>query len=120
MEPSNALRRRLREALEARAQSARDLSVKAGLNPDEVGRILESPHRVPRVDTLAKLCDVLDWRLADAVYWAVGREAPAAAAGEPERVILQQLARLGYSETRRKLILDLLQEWPRRAPSTES
>lgn len=101
---------RIRVYLDTRRLSAREFSLAAELNPDEVARILENPRRIPRLETLRKLSLVTGWRFEEMVYWALGEEAPRAPDGEPERVIAGQLTRMGFSETRRQLILGWLRE----------
>lgn len=115
----NELGRRIKAVLETRRMSARELSIAAELNTEEVSRILESPTRIPRLDTLWKLCAVGGWRLEDAAYWALNRQPPAAPAGEPEQIIAEQLARMGYTESRRKIILDWILEMRPALPNTE-
>lgn len=115
----NELGRRIKDVMVTRKLSARELSLAAGLNTEEVARILENPKREPRLGTLSRIGDALGWRLEEMVYWALDRQAPTAPEGEPEQIIAQQLTRLHYPEARRWLIMGLLEQWREPASSTD-
>ena len=70
---------RIRVYLDTRRLSAREFSLAAELNPDEVARILENPRRIPRLETLRKLngCD------ETGTQWAEGCTLYASKTGTP-------------------------------------
>lgn len=93
--------------------SERKASLAAGLNENGIGSILHNPNKLPTLETLDKLATAFQWDLTTVIYWALDRPVPALENLPPLEAVAQVLARVGYTETDRMFILDLIQRTAR-------